>query len=102
MKNKEQKNTGKIVQVISSVVDGEFGETLPEIYNALEVSLNDGGKLVLETAQHLGASQVRCVAMGATDGLRRGQEVEDMGSPISVPVGECVLGRMVKIGRAHV
>src|SRR3989344_2404064 len=97
MKKTEQKNTVRIVQIIGSVVDVEFGETLPEIYNALEVSLSDGGKLVLEVAQHLGASQARCVAMGATDGLRRGQEVDDTGSPISVPVGECVLGRMVNV-----
>ena len=97
MKIEKKKNIGKIVQVISSVVDVEFAEGLPGIYNALEITRDNGEKLVLEVAQHLGASQARCVAMGATDGLRRGQEVEDTGAPISVPVGECVLGRMVNV-----
>ena len=83
MKIEKKKNIGKIVQVISSVVDVEFAEGLPGIYNALEIARDNGEKLVLEVAQHLGASQARCVAMGATDGLRRGQEVEDVGSPIS-------------------
>ena len=96
-KSKSDKNIGRVVQIIGSVVDVEFAERLPEIYNALEMTRDNGEKLVLEVAQHLGASQARCVAMGATDGLRRGQEGEDVGSPISVPVGECVLGRMVNV-----
>lgn len=94
----QKQNNGKIVQIISSVVDVEFASgKMPEIYNAIEVPLEDGEKLVLEVAQHLGASQVRCVAMGATDGLKRGQEAVDTGAPIRVPVGEGVLGRMVNV-----
>mgnify|MGYP001588632421 CR=1 FL=1 len=69
----KEKNAGRIVQIISSVIDVEFAGALPEIYNALEVTRDNGEKLILEVAQHLGACQVRWVAMGATDGLRRGQ-----------------------------
>jgi F-type H+-transporting ATPase subunit beta len=75
-------------------VDVEFGDKLPKIYNALEIKTSDGGKLVLETHQHIGGGKVRSVAMGSTDGLRRGMEVIDTGVPISVPVGEGTLGRM--------
>jgi len=90
-------NRGKIIQIIGPVVDAEFPEKLPEIYNALEVIKSDGGKLILETAQHLGAKQVRAVALAATDGLRRGMDIIDKGSPLMVPVGEEVLGRMFNL-----
>ncbi|HAV11485.1 MAG TPA: F0F1 ATP synthase subunit beta [Candidatus Moranbacteria bacterium] len=90
-------NVGKVLQVIGPVVDVEFEENLPEIYNALEIKLADGGKLVLEAHQHLGGGKVRAVAMGATDGLRRGLEVTDTGAPIAVPVGKETLGRMFNL-----
>src|SRR3989338_6098737 len=90
-------NKGKIVQIIGPVVDAEFPEKLPEIYNALEITRQDGGKLVLETAQHLGCNQIRAVALDTTDGLKRGVEIIDKGSPIMVPVGEEVLGRMFNL-----
>ena len=90
-------NTGKIVQVIGPVVDVEFESELPKIYDALEIKLEKGEKLVLETAQHLGSGKVRAVAMSSTDGLKRGMEVENTGAPISVPVGAGVLGRMFNL-----
>jgi F-type H+/Na+-transporting ATPase subunit beta len=89
-------NKGKISQVIGAVVDVEFGENLPKIYDALELK-NGDQKLVLEVNQHLGGNRVRTVAMGSTDGLRRGIEVTDTGSPIKVPVGEVTLGRMFNL-----
>lgn len=85
---------GKVTQIIGPVVDVEFKEEFPEINNALEVHVNDSNKLVLEVAQHTGNNKVRTIAMGSTDGLKRGLEVVDTGGPISVPVGEKVLGRM--------
>ncbi len=90
-------NKGKITQVISAVVDVEFesGE-LPAIYNALECQ-NDGKKLVLEVALHVGEKTVRTIAMDSTDGLIRGAEVIDTGNPISVPVGEATLGRIMNV-----
>ncbi|MFZ2975569.1 MAG: F0F1 ATP synthase subunit beta [Candidatus Moraniibacteriota bacterium] len=101
------KNLGKISQVIGPVVDVEFGEELPNIYDALEIVLEvsprdtrgetSNAKLVLETAQHLGGNRVRTVAMGSTDGLRRGMEVVSTGAPISVPVGQGTLGRMFNL-----
>jgi F-type H+/Na+-transporting ATPase subunit beta len=93
-------NTGKIVQVIGPVVDVQFAESqIPEIYNALEVSGRAAGlqRLVLEVQQHRGEGLVRAVAMTSTDGLVRGQEVVDSGGPISVPVGEGVLGRIFNV-----
>ena len=85
---------GKVSAILGAVVDVNFeGNKLPEIYNALELD-NNGQKLVLEVAQHLGDSSVRTIAMDSTDGLRRGVEVKDTGKPISVPVGDKVLGRM--------
>ena len=92
-------NTGKLIQIIGPVVDVEFpsvdgqASALPKIYDAVEVTLADG-KLVAEVHQHLGGNRVRAVAMGPTDGLRRGMEVIATGAPISVPVGEATLGRM--------
>jgi F-type H+-transporting ATPase subunit beta len=90
-------NKGKITQVIGPVVDVEFAEGLPRIYDALEIKLENGEKLVLETHQHTGGNKVRAVAMGSTDGLKRGMEVVDTGSAISVPVGAGVLGRMFNL-----
>ena len=85
---------GKVSAILGAVVDVNFeGQQLPEIYNALELD-NNGQKLVLEVAQHLGDSSVRTIAMDSTDGLKRGVKVSDTGKPISVPVGEKVLGRM--------
>ncbi len=91
------KNIGTISQIIGVVADVEFKEKLPEIYHALETKTPDGKRLVLEVQQHLGSNIVRTVAMGATDGLERGVEVEDTGAPISVPVGEETLGRMFNV-----
>lgn len=90
-------NTGKIVQVVGPVVDVKFenGE-LPKLYNAIEID-NHGQKLVVEVAQHMGDDVVRCIAMDSTDGLMRGQECVDTGSPIKVPVGKVTLGRMVNV-----
>jgi len=92
-------NKGKIVQIIGAVVDVEFEEKLPNLLNALEVKseLGMGGKLVLEVAAHLGEKRVRALAMGPTDGLKRGGEVIDTGSPISVPVGRQTLGRIFNV-----
>ena len=90
-------NTGKIVQIIGAVVDVEFQDQLPALYNAIKTKTADGKELVLETVQHLGANRVRAVSMGSTDGLQRRAEAEDTGSPISVPVGEEVLGRMYDV-----
>ncbi|MFW0777759.1 MAG: F0F1 ATP synthase subunit beta [Rickettsiales bacterium] len=88
---------GIITQVIGAVVDVKFpAGKLPAILNALETE-NDGKRLVLEVAQHLGESEVRTIAMDATDGLTRGQEVTDTGSPISVPVGPETLGRIMNV-----
>ena len=83
---------GKITQVIGAVVDVQFEDHLPAILNALETN-NQGNRLVLEVAQHLGESTVRTVAMDTSEGLVRGQDVTDTGQPISVPVGDVTLGR---------
>ncbi|TSC87464.1 MAG: F-type H+-transporting ATPase subunit beta [Microgenomates group bacterium Gr01-1014_7] len=91
------KNTGKVIQIIGAVVDCEFEEkTIPSIYNSLETEIGKT-KLVLEVQQHLGEGQVRAVAMGSTDGLKRGTVLTDTGSPISVPVGKEVLGRLFNV-----
>ncbi|MFO0388115.1 MAG: F0F1 ATP synthase subunit beta [Alphaproteobacteria bacterium] len=87
---------GIITQVIGAVIDVKFPGELPAILNALHTE-NDGKKLVLEVAQHLGESEVRCIAMDATEGLTRGQEVTDTGAPISVPVGRETLGRIMNV-----
>lgn len=90
-------NTGKVVQVIGPVVDVKFEETLPDIYNALEVTSADGRVIVMEAAHHVGGDIVRCVAMSSTDGLIRGAEVRDTGGPITVPVGRATLGRLLNV-----
>ena len=86
---------GKISSIMGAVVDIEFSDgALPEIYNAVEVDQGNNEKLIVEVAQHLGDSMVRAVAMDSTDGLQRGTKAVDTGAPISVPVGDGVLGRM--------
>ncbi len=87
---------GKITQVIGAVVDVQFDGHLPEILNALETK-NQGQRLVLEVAQHLGESTVRTIAMDTSEGLVRGQEVADTGQPIEVPVGPGTLGRIMNV-----
>jgi F-type H+-transporting ATPase subunit beta len=87
---------GRITQVIGAVVDVQFEEHLPAILNALETD-NQGHRLVLEVAQHLGESTVRTVAMDTTEGLVRGQDVNDTGEPITVPVGDGTLGRIINV-----
>jgi F-type H+-transporting ATPase subunit beta len=93
---KAPKAAGKITQVIGAVVDVQFEGELPAILNALETS-NNGKKLILEVAQHLGESTVRAIAMDATEGLVRGEPVSDTGAPISVPVGMGTLGRIMNV-----
>ena len=88
--------TGKVTQVIGAVVDVQFEDHLPEILNALETD-NNGKRLVLEVAQHLGESTVRTIAMDATEGLVRGQPVTDTGGPITMPVGDATLGRILNV-----
>ncbi|HSZ55492.1 MAG TPA: F0F1 ATP synthase subunit beta [Tepidisphaeraceae bacterium] len=93
-------NKGTIVQVVGPVVDVEFPEELPRIYNALSVEYKALGipvKLTLEVQQHLGDKWVRTVAMSATDGIKRGLTVTDTGQPISMPVGEQVMGRIFDV-----
>ena len=88
---------GRVVQVIGTVIDVEFPpDALPEINNGLEID-NDGERLVLEVEQHIGNNWVRCLALGPTEGLRRGEEVTDMGQPIVVPVGRASLGRLFNV-----
>jgi F-type H+-transporting ATPase subunit beta len=94
--------TGKVVQVIGPVLDVEFeAEHLPEIYNAIEIDQDsDGGghvRLVAEVQQHIGRNQVRAVAMSSTDGVERGMDVTDLDGPISVPVGNAALGRILNV-----
>ncbi len=91
-------NVGKITQIISAVLDIKFSEgNLPEINDAINIPLKNGGTLVVEVAQHLGDDTVRCIAMGPTDGLVRGMDAIATGAPIAVPVGENTLGRMFNV-----
>jgi F-type H+-transporting ATPase subunit beta len=87
---------GTITQVIGAVVDVQFEDHLPEILNALDTD-NNGKRLVLEVAQHLGENTVRTIAMDATEGLVRGQTVTDTGGPITIPVGDVTLGRILNV-----
>ena len=87
---------GQVTQVMGAVVDVRFEDHLPEILNALKTD-NGGNRLVLEVAQHLGENTVRTIAMDATEGLVRGQDVKDMGEPIAVPVGDEILGRIINV-----
>ena len=98
---KEKVSKGKVTQVIGAVVDVQFDGDLPEILNALETE-NNGNRLILEVAQHLGENTVRTVAMDASEGLIRGQAVKDTGSPIMVPVGDATLGRIINVVREPV
>ncbi|MGN1415558.1 MAG: F0F1 ATP synthase subunit beta [Oscillospiraceae bacterium] len=92
-----QKNVGKVVQIIGAVVDIRFDkDNLPKLLNAIEIQLN-GETLVCEVAQHIGDDVVRCIAMSGTDGLVRGAEAVDTGSPITVPVGKGTLGRIFNL-----
>ncbi|HPM01618.1 MAG TPA: F0F1 ATP synthase subunit beta, partial [Candidatus Cloacimonadota bacterium] len=89
---------GKVVQVIGPVIDAEFPEgKLPAIHNALTIQREGGKLLTLEVQLHLGENSVRAVAMDSTDGIIRGTDVTDTGNPITVPVGECVLGRILNV-----
>lgn len=90
------KNIGTIVQIIGSVIDIRFNNQLPSLYNAIEVQFGEE-KIVLEVMQHLGDHTVRCISMHSTDGMTRGMEAIDTGSPITIPVGSEVLGRMVNV-----
>ncbi|WKZ28168.1 MAG: F0F1 ATP synthase subunit beta [Candidatus Dojkabacteria bacterium] len=97
MNNEKKENIGTIIQVIGVVVDAHFADNVPAIYSALELTLESGEKLTLEVQQQIGGGTVRAVAMGSTDGVSRGMKVIDTGSPISVPVGKDVLGRMFNV-----
>ncbi len=90
-------NIGKITQIVGAVLDIKFTTKLPEINEAIEINRKDGGRLVVEVAQHLGDDTVRCIAMGPTDGLVRGMEARATGASIRVPVGENTLGRMFNV-----
>src|SRR5919108_6069692 len=100
--NSNGTNKGRIEQVTGVVVDVLFEDQLPEIYSALEIKVPEEGNrpaidLICEVQQHLGDDRVRAVAMDATDGLQRGDEVEDLGGPITVPVGDGTLGRIFNL-----
>src|SRR6201997_5659564 len=93
-------NKGKIVKVVGPVVDVEFPEGLPGIYNALTCEYkvqNQPAKITLEVQQHLGDKWVRAISMSGTEGLKRGFAVTDNGAPISMPVGEGVMGRVFDV-----
>src|SRR6476660_483619 len=93
-------NKGKIVQIVGAVVDVEFRESIPGIHNALIVDFEVDKhpvKLTLEVQQQLGDQRVRTVAMSSTEGLERGLDVTDTGKPISMPVGDCVMGRVFDV-----
>ena len=90
-------NIGTIVQIIGAVLDIKFTpENLPNLLNAIEID-NNGAKLVVEVAQHIGDDTVRCIAMGSTDGLVRGMDAVDTGASIKVPVGKETLGRIFNL-----
>ncbi|MBQ9016223.1 MAG: F0F1 ATP synthase subunit beta, partial [Firmicutes bacterium] len=90
-------NKGRIHQVIGPVIDIKFNEDeMPELLNAVDIEAG-GRKIVTEVAQHLGDDVARCVALSSTDGLRRGMEATDTGSPIRISVGKEVLGRMFNV-----
>src|SRR5918996_1854171 len=97
-----KQKAGTIVQIIGSTFDVEFEEGgLPDIYNALKINAKTEGGVAInltgEVQQHLGGSRVRCVALGSTDGLVRGQDCLDTGGPVTVPVGEVTLGRVFNV-----
>src|SRR4030066_1320468 len=93
-------NTGKISQIIGPVVDVTFrrqGAEMPNIYDALEIKRDDGTFLVVECQQHIGENTIRAIAMDSTDGLRRGMDVIATGSPIIMPIGEQIRGRLMNV-----
>ena len=93
-------NKGEIIQVIGPVIDVSFeksGGELPGIYDALEIKRNDGSTLVVECQQHIGEYTVRCIALDATDGIRRGMEVVATGAAIRIPIGNQVKGRVLNV-----
>jgi len=91
-------NVGRITQVIGSTFDAQFDDDkLPDIYNAVEIDLGENGILTGEVQQHLGGGRIRCVALGSTDGMVRGQDCSDTGAPVSVPVGDATLGRVFNV-----
>ena len=94
---KQAKKIGQITQIMGPVVDVEFEDHLPAIYNALQLDLTNKEKLMLEVEQQLSTTEVRCIALGPTEGLQRGTPVADTGKPITVPVGEETLGRMFNV-----
>ncbi len=94
---KQAKKIGHISQIMGPVVDVEFEDHLPAIYNALQLDLTNKEKLMLEVEQQLSTTEVRCIALGPTEGLQRGTPVTDTGKPITVPVGEETLGRMFNV-----
>ena len=92
-----EKNIGKVISVIGPVLDIKFENGhLPNLLNAIEITLGER-KITLEVAQHIGDDVVRCIAMSSTDGLVRGMDAVDTGKGISVPVGECTLGRIFNL-----
>ncbi|PIR61060.1 MAG: F0F1 ATP synthase subunit beta, partial [Candidatus Pacebacteria bacterium CG10_big_fil_rev_8_21_14_0_10_45_6] len=92
-----QKTHGKIVQITGPVVDIFFEDSLPAIYNALTLQRDNGTTLHFEVEQQISSQEVRCIALGSTDGLTRGMEVTDTGAPITVPIGEQTLGRVFNV-----
>lgn len=88
---------GTITQILGPIIDAQFEGHLPEVYNALTLKRNDGTKLTLEVEQQLSTNEVRCIALGPTEGLQRGIEVIDTGAPITVPVGDATLGRIFNV-----
>ena len=98
MAENSKTSLGVITQIVGAVLDIRFQDgNLPEINEAIHIKRQDGDKLVVEVAQHLGDDTVRCIAMGPTDGLVRGMEAVATGAPICVPVGEETLGRMFNV-----
>jgi F-type H+-transporting ATPase subunit beta len=93
----QSSSTGVITRIVGPVVDVKFNDKLPAIYEALKLKLKDGSILTFEVEQQLSTDEVRCIALGPTDGLSRGEKVEATGGPISVPVGEETLGRMFNV-----
>ncbi|MDQ5951726.1 MAG: F-type H+/Na+-transporting ATPase subunit beta [Patescibacteria group bacterium] len=93
----DSQQIGKITQILGPIIDAQFDGHLPEVYNALTLKREDGNILTLEVEQQLSTNEVRCIALGPTEGLQRGTEVIDTGAPITVPVGEATLGRIFNV-----
>jgi F-type H+-transporting ATPase subunit beta len=98
MAEKAKNAIGKITQIMGAVLDARFADgAVPALNNAIKVNAGDDKTIIAEVAQQLGGGVVRCIAMDSTDGLVRGAQAEDLGEPITVPVGEAVLGRMFNV-----